>query len=155
MIKKILVIISLIVVLIFSICSFRIDNNTLNKYINVEIRGEVVKEKIIKLPLGSTFSDALKHFELTNDSDISTLSYSDVLYNNQIIDIPKKGTNRISINNADIDLLVTLPGIGNKIAQRIIEYRNTYGSFTSLEELKNVQGIGDKIFEKIKSYICL
>ena len=156
MIKKILVILLIVVFFVISTYSFLLDTTSNNKkYIQVEIRGEVEQEKTLSLPLGSTFNDALKQIDLTEESDTSMFSYLDVLYNNQIIVIPKHSNNLISINNADIDSLVTLPGIGNSIASRIIEYREKYGNFVNLDELKNVKGIGEKKFNKIKPYICL
>ena len=62
---------------------------------------------------------------------------------------------RIDINSASIEELQELPGIGPKIAQRIIEYRKKYGCFKYLEELKKVKGIGEKKFEKIKPLIYI
>ena len=155
MIKKILIILLIVVFFVISTYSFLLDTTNNKKYIQVEIRGEVEQEKTLSLPLGSTFNDALKQIDLTEESDTSMFSYLDVLYNNQIIVIPKHSYNLISINNADIDTLVTLPGIGNSIASRIIEYREKYGNFVNLDELKNVKGIGEKKFNKIKPYICL
>lgn len=61
---------------------------------------------------------------------------------------------KISINNADIDLLMTLPGIGESKAKSIIEYREQ-NPFTSIEDIMNVSGIGEKAFEQIKNYITL
>ncbi len=55
------------------------------------------------------------------------------------------------INNADINGLMELPGIGKVLAQRIMEYRKNYGNFKSVDELKNVPGIGEKKLEAIKS----
>ncbi|MBR1729966.1 MAG: helix-hairpin-helix domain-containing protein [Selenomonadaceae bacterium] len=56
----------------------------------------------------------------------------------------------VNINTADVNELATLKGIGPKTAERIIEYRKNNGSFKSIEEIKNVKGIGDKKFENIK-----
>jgi competence protein ComEA len=49
---------------------------------------------------------------------------------------------------------MTLPGIGEVYAERIIEYR-TNKKFSSIEEIKNIQGIGDKTFEKLKELISI
>ena len=61
----------------------------------------------------------------------------------------------ININFASLSELVQLPGIGNVIAQNIIDYRNKYGLFKSKEELINVKGIGEKKFEKIRDLISV
>ena len=61
----------------------------------------------------------------------------------------------ISINEADSHDLESLPGIGPTLAQRIIAYRHEHGSFEALEELKNVRGIGEKLFQKILPYVKL
>ena len=61
----------------------------------------------------------------------------------------------ISINTATSSQLIQLPGIGNAYAQRIIEYRETNGDFTSVDELVNVKGIGERTLEKIKPFIKL
>ena len=50
---------------------------------------------------------------------------------------------------------MTLSGIGESKANNIIDYRNKIGGFKTLEELKNIKGIGDSIFEKIKNNITL
>ncbi len=62
---------------------------------------------------------------------------------------------KVSINTATKEELMTLSGIGEAKAQAIIEYRNSNGLFTSIEDIKNVSGIGDAIFEKIKDDITI
>lgn len=54
---------------------------------------------------------------------------------------------RIDINTADAALLATLPGIGETLAERIVEYRTIVGPFTAVEELTEVEGIGEKKLE--------
>ena len=64
-------------------------------------------------------------------------------------------TGQIDLNMATKKELESLPGVGEVIAQRILDYRNQNGMFETLEELKNVQGIGDKVFEELEPYITI
>lgn len=61
----------------------------------------------------------------------------------------------VSINRATAEELTLLEGVGEKTAEKIIDYRNTQGRFKTIDELKNVPGIGEKKFEKIKDSIKL
>jgi competence protein ComEA len=61
----------------------------------------------------------------------------------------------ININIAIQSELESLPGIGPKNAQRIIEYRQEFGPFEKIEEIQDVTGIGEAIFDQIKSYITV
>jgi competence protein ComEA len=61
----------------------------------------------------------------------------------------------VNINTANSELLQTLPGVGPKTAERIIEYRETTGRFKSIEEIQNVKGIGPKRYERIRALICV
>ncbi len=64
-------------------------------------------------------------------------------------------TGKISLNSATIEELMTLPGIGESKAKLIIAYRDTNKGFKEIEEIKNVKGIGDSIYEKIKDFLTL
>ncbi len=59
----------------------------------------------------------------------------------------------IDINSADADLLMTVKGIGPVLSQRIIQYREEFGDFESVDELIEVKGIGPKTLEKMRRYI--
>jgi len=62
---------------------------------------------------------------------------------------------KININTAPLETLMQLNGVGEAYAKRIIEYRETQGSFSHIEELKNVRGIGERLFEKNKDRITV
>ncbi len=64
-------------------------------------------------------------------------------------------TNKINLNTATLDILVTLPGIGEDKARKIIEYREQNNGFKTIEELKNINGIGDSTFDKLKDLITV
>ena len=61
----------------------------------------------------------------------------------------------ININTASAEELKALKRVGDSIAERIIEYRESHGGFSSIEEIMNVKGIGEKTFEEIKDRICV
>lgn len=61
----------------------------------------------------------------------------------------------VNINAADMETLMTLPGIGESYASAIIAYREEKGYFQSIEELKNIEGIGDKKFEKLQDLVSI
>ena len=66
-----------------------------------------------------------------------------------------KGNTKISINTADKSELDALPGVGPSLADRIMEYRQTNGSFSDINELKKVPGVSQSKFDKIKDKITL
>jgi len=58
----------------------------------------------------------------------------------------------LDVNHSPADSLELLPGIGPKLSQRIVQYRQTYGAFVSVDSLVNVKGIGPKMLAKIRMY---
>lgn len=74
---------------------------------------------------------------------------------NIIQDYNKGGNEKVNINTANQTELETLPGIGTATAEKIIDYRNKNGKFSSIEDIQNVKGIGDAKYENIKESICV
>ncbi len=62
---------------------------------------------------------------------------------------------KVNINTATVTELCALPGVGEVLAMRIIEYREQHGAFADITELKNVSGIGDKKWEAICEFITV
>ena len=90
----------------------------------------------------------------TNDKDeidiVTESSGSEVIDEND-----ETSNGLININKASQAELETLNGIGPSLALKIIEYREQNGKFKTISDIKNVSGIGDKLFEKIKEYITI
>ena len=61
----------------------------------------------------------------------------------------------VDLNTADAALLDSVPGIGEVIAGRIIEYRNSVGKFKTVDELLNIKGIGEKTLEEMRDYLTV
>ena len=101
---------------------------------------------------------------IQNDAYIESNAKENVKTNNELddnaesIEEDNESDNKstiININTANKEELMNLNGIGESKAQNIINYRVDNGDFKSIEDIKNVKGIGDSIFEKIKNDICV
>ena len=77
----------------------------------------------------------------------------DIIIEDETSNIKRKENEKININTADQSSLEEIPGVGKATAQKIIEYRKTNGKFKSIDDIKNVSGIGDSKFENMKEKI--
>lgn len=89
-----------------------------------------------------------------NHSEIQVSIHNETNYSGSENE-PDKVTEKININTATAEELETLPGIGETLAGRIIEYRTEHGKFNSVSELINVSGIGNGRLEAILNYITV
>ena len=80
---------------------------------------------------------------------------NEICVEKEIINKDEVINNKININKASLEELKLLPNIGEAKAQAIIDYRNSVGIFNSIEDIKNVSGIGDNLFDKIKDLITV
>ena len=71
------------------------------------------------------------------------------------IELGSKSDIKIDINSANIEDLIKISGIGPVLAERIVAYRNTKGSFKNIEDLEKVKGIGEKKLARIKNHIII
>lgn len=105
-------------------------------------------------------TEANKNNENTSDESYVTSSSGGVNSKEATNSIPNSSTTdttskKVNINTATQEELDTLPGIGPSIAAKIIDYREQNGKFNSIEEIKEVSGIGEAKYEKIKDSITI
>lgn len=139
--------------------------------IMVHISGAVNNPGILRLDSSKRVVDALDLAGgARDDADLDRVNLAARLHDEEKIYIPKTGdvqenmttlvssssssgpASKININSADLSELTKIPGVGEKTAQKILDYRAN-NSFSSIEDIKNVPGIGDKKFESMKDYI--
>ena len=136
----------------------------------VDIGGEVKSPKVVELDDGSRVQDAIEAAGgLTSDADITNLNRAALVNDGDKIYVPAVGDEsgvsgstsggvsttggKVNINTADSEELQTITGVGPATAEKIISYRESNGRFKAIEDIKNVSGIGDKTFEKMKESI--
>ncbi|MBU5440005.1 helix-hairpin-helix domain-containing protein [Tissierella sp. MSJ-40] len=145
-----------------------------DEIIMVHISGEVYNPGIVELTLGSRVADAVDLAGgLKKHADLDRINLAKKLVDEEKIFIPKIGEDinkeidsehyensnstvesKVNINTCTKEELMSLPGIGEVTASKIIEYRDN-NIFRSIDDIKNVSGIGEKKFEGIKEMITV
>lgn len=146
------------------------------KHITVFVSGEVKNPGVVTIENDKRLSDAVNEVGgTTENADLNKINLAIKLKDESHYIIPKVGedlqshenidlensvtsnsnnkNNLININTATIQELDNLPGVGEATANKIINYREEKGRFNSIEEIKNVNGIGDKKYDEIKALI--
>ena len=145
----------------------------------VDIGGCVKKPGVYQVVEGTRLFEVIKAAGgLTPEADVSQINQAETVTDGQKVVIPAIGEGgqaegrgegddsagaaggitadgRVNINKADSTQLQELPGVGPATAEKILDYREANGAFQSPEEIKNVSGIGDKTYEKMKDKICV
>ncbi|MFE4600407.1 helix-hairpin-helix domain-containing protein [Kitasatospora indigofera] len=131
----------------------------------VDIAGKVQTPGIRSLPGGSRVADALRAAGGTlPGTDTSALNLARVLTDGEQVLVggppppPATGpTTRspVSLNRATTEQLDALPGVGPTLAQRIVAYREAHGGFRSLDQLRQVSGIGERTYAELKPLLTL
>ena len=159
--------------------------NISNKEITVYVSGEVNKSGVVTLKEGDRLAVAVEKVGgTTKKADLNNINLAIRVKDEEHYIIPKigeakqedlkdvnntkdienaeiknentaKDSSKININTATLEELDKLPGVGEATANKIISHREENGQFKTIEDIKNVNGIGDKKFEKMKELICV
>ena len=152
--------------------------DTQREQVTVDVKGAVTKPGVYTLKASSRVTDAIKAAGgMTEDADTKSVNLAASLSDEEVIYVASKDENvsvvgqsdsgaasdkggktsqkdgKINLNTATSEELQTISGIGAKRAEDIIAYRESHGGFQSVDDLKNVSGIGDKTLEKIRESI--
>ncbi|MDB8792187.1 helix-hairpin-helix domain-containing protein [Romboutsia sp. 1001216sp1] len=151
-------------------------NENKSKEIRIFISGEVKNPGVVTIENSKRLIDAIDLLEgFTEEADLNKINLAMTIEDEMHYIIPKIGeeinnnnenvtqnntksqedNSKININIANVSDLDKLPGVGEATANKILNYREEKGQFKSIEEIKNVNGIGDKKYEDIKDMITI
>lgn len=137
--------------------------------IGVFVCGEVQEEGVYFLEDGARVSEAISAAGgFSKDADTDYWNLAAFLYDGERIYVPDKNSTdtasfqeslendgKVNINTADAAALMQLPGIGAKRAEDIVQYRNKIGRFSKTEQLMEISGIKESLYQEIKDYIVI
>lgn len=158
-----------------------LNTDSINKNkrsITIFISGEVKNPGVVTIDSDKRLSDAIENLGgTTENADLNKINLAMKLEDEQHYIIPKIGeeieynlgqntennesgdsvekSKLVNINLATIQELDTLPGVGEATANKIVNYREENGRFKSIDEIKNVNGIGEKKYEELKTMISI
>lgn len=161
------------------------NNRESEETVVVHVIGEVNNPGVVTLPEGSRIIDAINMAGgKTEEADLSKINLAYIVEDGTQIYIPRinedlnqvnlisdgagvgvvitdsnveenEVDSKVNINTASKEKLETLPGVGETTAQKIIDYREVNGKFKTIEDIKNVSGIGDAKYESLKDKITV
>ncbi len=139
------------------------DTETEIKYIYVYVCGAVNMEGVYALPIGSRVYEAVEMAGgFREDAASSQVNQAEILEDatrlyipsiSEMADANAANDGKVNINKASKEELMTLPGVGASKADSIIEYREENGTFKKIEEIMQISGIKEGLFNKIKDFI--
>jgi competence protein ComEA len=142
---------------------FTVGGNNSAGTVFVHVVGAVGQPGIYELEFGSRVADAIQAAGgLTAEAFDASVNLARVLSDGEQVRVlsadqiaDSEQSSVISLNQANARQLETLPGVGPALAGRIVEWRERNGSFSTLEQLLEVSGIGTKLFENLREFVTL
>ncbi|QHO93103.1 helix-hairpin-helix domain-containing protein [Streptococcus agalactiae] len=144
--------------------------------VTVDVKGAVNHPGVYSLPSQSRVTDAIKRAGgLSNLADSKSVNLAQKLQDETVVYVAQKGEKitvveeekenniatqgnskgKINLNKADLSSLQTISGVGAKRGQDILDYRDSQGGFKTIDDLKNVSGIGEKTLEKLRQDVTI
>jgi competence protein ComEA len=151
--------------------------------VTVHVVGQVLRPGVLTMPAGSRVSDAVTKAGVGKGAALAANNHARPLVDGEQIQVPKPGevvaapeagasagsssaaggeaggpgggAGPVNLNTATAAQLEDLPGVGPVLAQRIIDWRTEHGRFTSVDELGEVSGIGEKIFAALQPKVAV
>jgi len=129
----------------------------------VAVSGQVVRPGLVRLPPGSRVADAIQAAGGPLPGvDLSTINLARRLNDGELIAVgvaapgaDPAAPSKVNLNTATLAELDTLPGVGPVLAQRIIDHRTKRGPFRAIEDLRQVDGIGEETFARLKDLVVV
>lgn len=134
----------------------------------VAVSGQVNRPGLVRLPVGARVADALQAAGgVLPGVDLSSLNLARKLTDGELIAVGVPGVSgvagadpgappgRVNLNTATLAQLDTLPGVGPVLGQRIIDFRSKRGGFRSVNDLRQVEGVGEETFGRLKDLVVV
>jgi competence protein ComEA len=137
----------------------------------VAVAGKVRRPGLVRLPPGSRVADAIEAAGgVLPGTDLATVNLARKVADGELIVVgapapaapgaggssgPDGSGGKVNLNTATLAQLDSLPGVGQVLAQRILDYRTSHGGFRSVSDLRQVDGIGDSRFEQLKDLVTV
>jgi len=118
---------------------------------NINLSKRLVSEMVVVVYTDNEIKKGKKSLECDTKCECEVIEINNCIES----EIKVTQGDKVNINKASIEELMTLSGVGESKAKAIIEYRGENGNFKSIEEIKNVSGIGEALFENIKDWITI
>ena len=120
----------------------------------VVLEGEFLKQGKYEFDGQITIQDIIEDVGVSEKANLKAISLTFIVKDESSLYLPKKTDLSISLNHAKKEDFMKLDRIGEKTAQKIIDYRKQI-SFTCLEDIMNVSGIGEKTYQRLRDNLCL